>query len=103
MRKIFLTGFVFALMFGSTAFADILPPGQRAVDVCAYFTNTASVLNTMAIIGFETAPDGTKVDLSSFIANECFKPGYKFNTYRVYGLTAVTERNGAGSCSPNQE
>jgi len=55
------------------------------------------MLNTVAVLGYETAPDGSKVDFSQFIANECFKPSYKFNTYKVYGVTAdhVASTSGA--------
>lgn len=88
MRKFFAAAILSGMLFGMTAYADILPPGQKMVPVCAYFNNTADVLETMAVIGYETAPDGSRVDLSSFIANECFMPSYKFNSYKVYGLTA---------------
>lgn len=74
------------MAFANLALADILPPGQTVVPVCASFSNTESMLNTMAVYGYETGPGGDKVDFSSFIDGECFKPGYKFNTYKVYGV-----------------
>ena len=77
------------MLMASTAFADVLPEGTKVVPICAYFNNTASVLDTMAVYGYETAPGGAKVDFSSFIANECFTTSYKFNSYKVYGVTAA--------------
>jgi len=88
MKKIITAAIFAGMLFGMTAYADILPPGQKQVPVCAYFNNTASNLDTMSVLGYETAPDGSKVDFSQFIANECFKPSYKFNSYKIYGVTA---------------
>jgi hypothetical protein len=88
MKKI-ITSVIFAGMFFSmTAYADVLPAGKKQIPVCAYFSNTEAMLNSIAVVGIESAPDGSRVDLSVFIANECFKPSYKFNTYRVFGLAA---------------
>jgi hypothetical protein len=89
MKKVVMLGVLISMFMTSTAFADVLPAGIKYVPVCAYFDNTASVLNTMAVYGYETAPDGSMVSISSFIANECFTTSYKFNTYKVYGLTAA--------------
>ncbi len=86
MKKYFIIPLVLSLFAGQIALADILPPGQKAVQVCAYFTNTAEMLNDIAVIGYETSPSLDRVDLSQFIANECFSPGYKFNTYTVFGM-----------------
>ena len=89
MKKVAILGVLISMFISNTALADVLPEGMKYVPVCAYFDNTASVLNTMAVYGYETAPGGEKVDFSSFIANECFTLGYKFNTYNVYGVTAA--------------
>lgn len=88
MKKVYVLGLLISMLMTSTAFADILPEGQKYVPVCAYFNNTEDFLDTSAIYGYETAPGGSKVDFSSFIANECFRPTYKFNQYGVYGVTA---------------
>jgi len=89
MKKVALLGVLISMFISNTALADVLPEGVKSVPVCAYFDNTASVLDTMAVYGYETAPGGEKVDFSSFIANECFTLGYKFNSYNVYGVTAA--------------
>jgi len=86
MKKTLIAIAAGILAFANLALADILPPGQTVVPVCASFGNTESMLNDMAVYGYETAPGGDKVDFSSFIDGECFKPGYKFNTYKVYGV-----------------
>ncbi|MBN1494604.1 S-layer homology domain-containing protein [Candidatus Peregrinibacteria bacterium] len=88
MKKLLSLGLVVSMLFASTAYADILPEGKKAVPVCAYFNNTESMLDTMAIYGYETAPDDSMVSISSFVSNECFTKAYKFNTYKVFGLTA---------------
>lgn len=88
MKKYLAIGLVMASFGLQTAYADILPPGEKVVQVCAYFNNTAEMLDTLAVWGYETAPGGDKVDLSMFIANECFGPSYKFNVYNIYGVTA---------------
>ena len=76
------------LAFGlQTASADILPPGQKVVPVCAYFTNTESMLDELAVYGYEVSVTGQNPDLSKFIKDECFGPSYKFNSYYVYGVT----------------
>jgi len=89
MKKVVMLGVLISMFMTNTAFADVLPEGTKAVPVCAYFDNTASVLDTMAVYGYQTAPGGEKVDFSSFIANECFTKSYKFNSYKVYGVTAA--------------
>ena len=86
MKKYLIIPIILLSLGVHTVLADVLPPGKKAVQVCAYFTNTAAMLNDIAVVGFETAPDGTRVDLSQFIANECFSPGYKFNNYSVFGM-----------------
>jgi len=89
MKKVLLLGLVVSMLFAGTAYADILPEGMKYVPVCAYFNNTASYLNTIAIYGIEKAPDGSRVDFSSFVTDECFQTSYKFNTYNVYGVTVA--------------
>lgn len=86
MKKTLIAIAAGILAFANLALADILPPGQTVVPVCASFSNTESMLDTMAVYGYETGVTGEKVDFSSFIDGECFKPGYKFNTYKVYGV-----------------
>lgn len=88
MKKQIALALLIFTLGANTALADILPPGQKAIQVCAYFNNTESMLNQLAVWGYETAPGGSKVDLSMFIANECFTTSYKFNTYNLYGVTA---------------
>jgi len=88
MKKYLVLALLLFTIGGYTAQADILPPGQKPVQVCAYFDNTASMLDTLAVWGYEIAPSGQKVDLSEFISNECFTTSYKFNRYFVYGTTA---------------
>jgi hypothetical protein len=92
MKKYLIIPIILLTFGAQVALADILPPGQKAVPVCAYFTNAADELNNIAVIGYETAPGGDRVDLSRFIADECFRPGYKFNVYSVFGM----EANNAG-------
>jgi hypothetical protein len=87
MKKIFAAAIFAGMFFGMTAYADVLPPGQKMVPVCAFFSNTAAMLDTVAVFGYDTEPGGARLDLSRFIADECFKPGYKFNNYQVFGLT----------------
>lgn len=83
-----LTVALLVLAFGlQTVHADVIPPGQKVVPVCAYFTNTESMLDQLAIYGYEVSVTGEKVDLSKFIKNECFRPTYKFNHYYIYGVT----------------
>jgi len=96
------------LAFANLALADILPPGQKVVPVCASFSNTESMLNTMAVYGYETGVTGEKVDFSSFIDGECFKPGYKFNTYKVYGVKTdhalkINAEIDAGTYDPSKD
>ena len=86
MKKQWMFLAVLFLLGGQVVLADVLPPGEKEIRACAYFTNTADTLDDMAVIGFERDPGGETVDLSQFMANECFGPGYKFNDYRVFGL-----------------
>lgn len=87
MKKYSIIPIILLMLGGQIALADILPAGQKAVQVCAYFTNTEAMLNDIAVIGYETDPSFERVDLSQFIANECFGPSYKFNEYTVFGMT----------------
>jgi len=91
MKKYFII-LLFLLFAVGQALADILPSGQKAVNVCAYFINTAEMANTVAVYGFETNTSGLKVSLTRITADECFKPSYKFNTYRVYGMSASNSK-----------
>ncbi|MBA4336873.1 hypothetical protein C0416_03845 [bacterium] len=88
MKKLLTLSVLVSMFVSGTALADVLPEGKKSVTVCAYFNNTASVLDEMAIFAYEYAPDGSFVSRSSLIANECLSKAYKFNTIKVYGLTA---------------
>ena len=89
MKKLLTLSVLVSMFISGTALADVLPEGTKAVPVCAYFNNTDSVLDEMAIFAYEYAPDGSFVSRSSLIANECLAKAYKFNTITVYGLTAA--------------
>jgi len=81
------------LLFGvGQASADVLPSGQKAIAVCAYFTNTAEMASTIAVYGFETNSSGLKVALTHITSDECFKPSSTSNNYRVYGMTAANSK-----------
>ncbi len=88
MKKYLALALLIFTMGAPTSLADIPVEGMKPIQVCAYFNNTEALLDTVAVWGYETAPDGGKVDLSKFISNECFSLGYKFNSYHVYGTTA---------------
>jgi len=88
MKKYLIIPIILLSLGVHSAFADILPPGKKAVQVCAYFTNAGELLNDIAVIGYETAPGGDRVGLSQFMGFECFGPGYKFNHYSVFGMPA---------------
>ena len=87
MKKIFILGLLINMLLVGTAYADILPQGKTVVPVCAYFNNTAEFLDTISIFGFETGPGGNRIDLSQYIADECFHTSYKFNGFGVYAVT----------------
>ena len=86
MKKTSIAIIAGVLAFANLAFADIIQPGYTTVPVCASFSNTESMLDIMAVYGYETSVTGGKADFSSFIDGECFNLSYKFNTYKVYGV-----------------
>ena len=67
MRKILAVALLVSVFGINTAIADILPEGQKVVPVCAYFNNTADFLDTLAIYGYETGPDGEMTNFSTFL------------------------------------
>jgi len=87
MKKLLTLSVLVSMFVSGTVLADVLPEGTKAVPVCAYFNNTASILDEMAIYGYEKAPGGDKIDLSSYIADECFTKSYKFNNFGIYAVT----------------
>ncbi|MDX9971142.1 MAG: S-layer homology domain-containing protein [Candidatus Gracilibacteria bacterium] len=86
MKKTLLALLALATISAPTAFADIIPEGEKYVDSCAYFNNTEDFLDEFGIFTQEYSVTDEATPFDRLIANECFSKGYKFNTFEVYGI-----------------
>lgn len=86
MKKIIVMAVAFAVLGATTAYADILPPGQKTVPVCAYFDNINEHAGEMVLFGYEESPVSDPA-IHEYSEGECFTLDYKFNTITIYGVT----------------
>ncbi len=86
MKKTISALLALALLSAPVAFADIIPEGEKYVDSCAYFNNTADFLDEFGIFTQEYTVNDEATPYDRLIANECFSKSYKFDTFEVYGV-----------------
>lgn len=85
MKKTIIVATIMAIFGASTAFADILPPGQKTVPVCAYFDNINDHAGELVLFGYEESPVSEST-VTEYSEGECFTLDYKFNTITIYGV-----------------
>jgi predicted DNA-binding antitoxin AbrB/MazE fold protein len=86
MKKTLFALLTIAVLSAPAAFADIIPEGEKYVDSCAYFNNTADFLDEFGIFTQEYSVNDEALPYDRLIANECFSKSYKFDTFEVYGV-----------------
>jgi S-layer homology domain len=86
MKKILIMAVVLATLGVNTALADVLPPGQKTVPVCAYFNNIHDFVGEMVVFGYEESPVSDST-LTEYVEGECFTQDYKFNTISLFAVT----------------
>lgn len=89
MKKIFLVPIVMMLFGVSTAFADIIPAGQKAVPACSNFDIVT--YPKIKLVAQEKNMQGQSTDVYEVKSGDCIAvKGYKFDPVKVYAVDAST-------------
>lgn len=90
MKKFLLVPIAFLLFGTSTALADIIPEGQKAVPACSIFANLSN-FPKIKLVAQEKDMQGKSVYVYEVKTGDCVAvKGYKLNPVKVYAVSSNT-------------